>query len=136
MPRAALSHTADTGVEATASSLTGLIGELAAGMFELMAEVDPCPAEPRFTARVEASTNEDLVVDCLSQLLYMSEIEGMHFCRFEIEEAGESSVHVSVAGVPTADVELTGPSIKAVTYHQLEVSERDDGWYGRVYLDV
>lgn len=136
MPRNPLAHTADAGVEATAPTLTDLIGELAAGMFELMASVDPCPTEPRFTITVEASTNEALVVDCLSELLYLSEVKDTHFCRFEVLEAGESSVHMRMAGVPTPKIELTGPSIKAVTYHQLEVSERDDGWYGRVYLDV
>ena len=36
-----LSHTADTGIEVTADSLADLIGELCAGMFGLMASVEP-----------------------------------------------------------------------------------------------
>jgi SHS2 domain-containing protein len=38
--------------------------------------------------------------------------------------------------VPTKDVELTGPPIKAVTYHQLQVAETDEGWSATVYFDV
>lgn len=136
MSRTPLSHTADTGIEATASSLTGLIRELALGMFELMGVIEPCQDEIALGTIVTADTNEDLVVDCLSELLFLSETEDVHFCRFEVEESGESTVQIRMTGVPTAEVELTGPSVKAVTYHELEISERDDGWYGRVYFDV
>ncbi len=136
MSRTPLSHTADTGIEATASSLTGLIRELALGMFELMAVVEPCPDEIALGTTVTAITNEDLVVDCLSELLFLSETEDVHFCRFEVEESGESTVQIRMAGVPTSGVELTGPPIKAVTYHDMEITERDDGWYGRIYFDV
>lgn len=136
MSRTPLSHTADTGIEATASSLTELIRELALGMFELMAVIEPCPDEIALGTTVTAGTNEDLVVDCLSELLFLSETEDVHFCRFEVEESGESTVEMRMAGVPTSGVELTGPPIKAVTYHDMEIAERDDGWYGRVYFDV
>ncbi len=136
MPWSPLPHTADTGIEATAPGLTGLIAELASGMFELMAVVDPCPDSTVLATTVSASTDEDLVVDCLSEILFLSETEDLHFCRFDVEEAGESTVDVRMHGVPTPEIEATGPPIKAVTYHQLEVAEREDGWYGRVYFDV
>lgn len=136
MSRTPLSHTADTGIEATASSLTGLIRQLALGMFELMAVIEPCPDDIALGTTVTASTNEDLVVDCLSELLFLSETEDVHFCRVEVEESGESTVQMSMGGVPISDVELTGPPIKAVTYYDMEIAERDDSWYGRVYFDV
>lgn len=41
MPYKVLSHTADTGIEATAPSISALIDELATGMFELMTTVAP-----------------------------------------------------------------------------------------------
>lgn len=131
-----LDHTADTGVEAAGDTLAQLTAHLATGMFELMATVD-CPAAGTMvTTDVEASTREDLVVDTLSELLYLSETEDLHLCRFEVSGAGEDSLHVRAVGVPIAGVEPTGPSIKAVTYHQLEITETPDGWTGRVYFDV
>jgi len=136
MSRTPLSHTADTGIEATASSLTELIRELALGMFELMAVIEPCPDEVALGTTVTANTNEDLVVDCLSELLFLAETEDIHFCHFEVEESGESTVQMRMAGVPISEVELTGPPIKAVTYYDMEITERERGWYGRVYFDV
>lgn len=136
MPHTTLSHTADTGIEATAPTLIALVGELAAGMFELMAPIDPCPGDAEVTATVEASTVDDLVVDSLSELLYLAEAGDLHLCRFEVEAEGESTLRIRAGGAPTPNAEPTGPPIKAVTYHQLEVSQSDDGWYGRVYFDV
>jgi len=136
MPHSTLEHTADTGLEACADSLAQLIEELALGMFELMAALEPCPDDLTVEAVVEVSSKEDLVVDALSELLYLSETEGAHFCRFEVAPAGDFAVEIRAKGVPTEDAELTGPPIKAVTYHQLQVSETDEGWSATVYFDV
>lgn len=134
MSHRVLSHTADTGIEATAPSLAELIGELAKGMFSLIAVPERAAARWH-TAGVEAATPEDLVVDLLSELLWLSEVEDVVFSDFRVE-ADHRAATVEAGGVPVADVAATGPPIKAVTYHQLVVEPRGDGWYGRVYFDV
>jgi SHS2 domain-containing protein len=136
MAHTTLSHTADTGIEATAPTLHALIEELALGMFGLMAPVDSCPAGTEVDTTITASTIEDLVVDALSDLLYLAETGDLHFCRFEVAGNGKTTVRIRASGVPLVDIDASGPPIKAVTYHQLEVSERDEGWYARVYFDV
>lgn len=136
LPYTVLSHTADTGIEATADTLPGLLRDLAAGMFGLMARLEPCPSTYLIQVDVESASYEDLVVDVLSELLYHSEIEDLFLCRFEVEATGPTRVRVRARGVANAGVELHGPPIKAVTYHDVAVSETDEGWYGRVYFDV
>ena len=136
MPYEILSHTADTGIEATGAGLAELIDELAKGMFALIATVDPCPAPRRIDVEVSAATPEDLVVDLLSDLLYESEIEDVMPCDFSTTMLGATHARVTAGGAPLSDVETTGPPIKAVTYHDLTVEERDDHWFGRVYFDV
>jgi SHS2 domain-containing protein len=132
-----LSHTADTGIEATADSLAGLIAVLAVGMYRLMAGTEPFPARRWIELRVESATIEDLVVDTLSELLYHSETEDLVFCDVRVDlEPGGSTANVEAGGVPTDAIEPAGPPIKAVTYHDLAVERRADGWYGRVYFDV
>jgi SHS2 domain-containing protein len=44
-------------------------------MFELMADAEPCPPVRLVEAKVEATTSEALVVDVLSEFLYLSETE-------------------------------------------------------------
>lgn len=136
MPYTVLSHTADTGIEATAGSLTDLIEELAAGMFGLVADLEPCPADYVIRASVEAPSTEDLVVDVLAELVYRSEVENLFLCEFEVQATSATAVEVVAGGVEAQSVELLGPPIKAVTYHGLMVDQNNDGWYGRVYFDV
>lgn len=135
MPRSALDHTADTGIEANAPTLAALLEELAAGMFELMAPLEPCPAGSIVETTVAADSAEELVVDALSDLLYLAEIGDLHLCRFDVEVSG-LEVRIRAEGMAIAKVKATGPPIKAVTYHRLEATESEEGWYGRVYFDV
>ncbi len=136
MPYTVLAHTADTGIEATAPTFPELLCELATGMFALMGSPEPCSGDHLIEVGVESADYEDLVVDVLSELLYHSEVKDLFLCWFEMRATGPGAVHISAGGVATAGVELTGPPIKAVTYHDVAVRETDDGWYGRVYFDV
>jgi SHS2 domain-containing protein len=137
MPHNVLPHTADTGLEATASSLAALIAELAAGMFGLIAEVRPDRVHRWVDIAVQSATPEDLAVDVLSTLLWHSEVDDIHFSSFEVRQGPDPlEVTVRAGGAPASEAEATGPPIKAITYHGLVVEKREGGWYGRVYFDV
>lgn len=131
-----LSHTADTGIEATAGTFTMLVEALAAGMFDLMSHIDPCPGEREATVEVEADTPEDLVVDALSELLFRSEVDDIMFCEFSAAYSGPTALTITARGADARGLSLGGPPIKAVTYHDLVVRSDDGTWYGRVYFDV
>lgn len=136
MPFQVLSHTADTGIEATSDTLPGLLAALATGMFEFMEPVPPgTPGEP-VTVEVESASLEDLVVDLLSELLFVSESEDAMLTRFEVELPSPTNARVTTTAVPIDRSGMVGAPIKAVTYHDLTIEERDGGWYGRVYFDV
>jgi SHS2 domain-containing protein len=136
VPYKVLSHTADTGIEARAGTLVDLIADLATGMFALMAEADPRSAKHEIEIEVGGPTPEDLVVEVLSDLLYQSEVEDLLLCDFDVGPVGERRMRVKARGVPLSDVEIAGPPIKAVTYHDIKVTEIAGDWYGRVYFDV
>lgn len=131
-----LDHTADTGISATAKTLEELIEVMAGGMFSLMAVVSPCPADSTVEFEVSASVVEELLYECLSELLYLSEVEDLMFCDFRIRPAPDQSFSVWASGVPVDQIELTGPPIKAVTYHDIEVRQSGTEWVGKVYFDV
>jgi SHS2 domain-containing protein len=137
VPFTVLSHTADTGIEATAASLAGLVGELAAGMFSLVAQPDPCLPDQRLEFEITAPSPQELVVDVLAELLYQAEVTDVVPCEVAVESGIRPlDVIVRAGAVSSGSVDLVGPPIKAVTYHDLVVRESEDGWYGRVYLDV
>ena len=136
MPYTVIAHTADTGIEATAASFPELLSELARGMFELMGSFPAGAPEHVVSFDVASTSLPELVVDALADLLYQSEVEDLFFGRFEVHAIGPTAVRITAAGIGNSAVELTGPPIKAVTYHALTVAETDSGWFGRVYFDV
>ena len=100
-------------------------------MFDL-SEVETTRSAELF---VEGTTPEDLVVNVLSDLLAESEIRSVAFSSFAVSVDQDGAV-VGAAGSDSIGLTLKGPPVKAVTYHDLEVTRDARGWYGRVVLDV
>ena len=130
-----LAHTADTGIEVEGETLEDLLVNAAHGMFALMYEpVEASPVAIDFAVSEEGL--EELFVQWLSELLFLSESREVAFNRFEVHELSEQRVVGEASGIPYASARLIGPPIKAVTYHQLELGETADGWRARVIFDV
>ena len=138
MTRSTVSHTADAGLEARSPTFSGLIGELAAGMFELMAPLESRRRSMTVRVDVSADSPEQLAVDLLSELLHRSEADDCFLFSFRVlvDQGPPLRLEVEADGAPADQVELSGAPIKAVTYHDLVVREEDDGWFARVYFDV
>ena len=108
---------------------------MATVMFELVdAQPDPhAPGEWRDVS-VDSFDPESLMVDWLGELLYLYETTDRVIAAAEVTDW--SPTHL------TARVELRPSSaapamhIKAVTYHQLQVTEEEDGWMAQVYFDI
>lgn len=131
-----LSHTADTGIEAEAESFAELIEVLATGMFEIMGAIGRVEPTSETTVEVSRSTPEETLVDSLSELLFHSEVEDVHYCSFSVDELDDDRIIIRARGLPIGEVEPTGPPIKAVTYHDVSARETNGRWFGRVYFDV
>ena len=85
---------------------------------------------------VAAATLEELLVDWLSTLLFEAETRDLAFCRFEIETIAVDRLKGRASGIPSAELELRGAPIKAVTYHDLAIEELTEGCSARVVFDV
>lgn len=130
------SHTADTGIEAEAPTLADIYATCAYGMFDLMVELEGLTAVDEVVVRAAAGEPSQVLVDLLSELLATSEIDGVVFCTFATRTGTETEVEIVAGAVPVAEVELRGPPIKAVTYHDLTVAPTATGWFARVLFDV
>ena len=130
--------TADIAIRARGSTLGLLFANAAWGMFDIIC--DSATVEPALVWDMEAQAEdlESLMVDLLTDMLVLFELDGMLV----------SSVEADVATVGAgwrARVKVRGDrhdatkhdilhDIKAVTYHTLEVRP-DEGW-ARVLFDI
>ena len=139
-------HTADVAVEATAPTLSGLFEALAEGFTAASCDAVPADGE-RFEMRVTAESREALLFDYLDQLVYERDVRGVlpvdHECVVDagsvdgedaVPEPDAWTVRASARGVPLDRV--AAREIKAVTYSEMALEEREDGWYGYVVFDV
>ena len=132
-----MEHTADVGVVATGETLAEAMSWLARGMFSVVADLEAVEPLESIEVSVRSTGAEDLAVDWLNELLYRHEAEAFLPMRFDVT-VDESGTHLTALCTgERVDAERHGmlTSVKAATYHGLEVS-RNDGWRIQVVLDV
>lgn len=132
-----IEHTADIGIAVEAKTVEELFASIACAMFDLM--VDLSEVQPAQKAEVSlcADSLEELLVAWLNELIFRAEVSGMFFSKFEVESVGETFLVASAWGEPyRQDKHSIDQTVKAATYHELEVSQSDGSWSARVIFDV
>lgn len=122
-----IDHTADIGLEATGESLDKAFENAAVGMFAILSGSSEIHPEQEMEIRVEAEDIEGLLVEFLSELLYLYEVEGMLFSKFMVrihEKNRKLYLDAKVWGESYNPEKHNYPTeIKAVTYHMLKVEK-------------
>jgi SHS2 domain-containing protein len=127
-----LPHTADWQMRVWATSLPGLFAEAARGM-NALAGIKPSPgARVRREFEAEAADAESLLVAFLSELVWAAEQEQLIFDTFKIV-LKDSKLKVRMSGEHILSV---NKSIKAVTYHNLQIRKTGDGFQVEIVFDV
>jgi SHS2 domain-containing protein len=137
-PYRIIDHTADIGIEADGDSLEQAFEHVALGMFETISDGSEVEILTTVSVKAEAEDLEELLVNYLTELLYLYDVEGVLFGEFEVEifELGGS---YELEGEARGEMFIVGKhnypiEIKAVTYHMLEVKETPP--YVRVIFDL
>jgi len=127
-----ISHTADWELEVWAPNLSALLEQAARGMYALSGVQLKEGERQTISLELDAIDSESLLVSFLSELLYLSEHEGLAVDRYELTIDG-NSLHAELDVVPLEGLEK---EIKAVTYHNLKIQPSERGLEVRVVFDV
>jgi len=115
-------------------------GEVFAAMgkalFAAMIDIDKVRPLVERKIELSAETLEDLLVDFLNELLILKDAEGLAFSRFDIQVFPGWKVVGSVWGEKIRREHNPRSDVKAVSYHMLEVGEREGRKYAQVVLDL
>jgi SHS2 domain-containing protein len=129
-------HTGDIGIEVTAPSRIELFRRTALALASLLVEEGSIATAKEHELTVQAATDADLMHDLLSALLCLFTIESFIWCEVAVSEIADG-LRVVVRGEDFDAYRHTlRGEIKAVTYHQLSVTESADGWNARIIFDV
>jgi len=135
-----LEHTADLGIEASADSLEELFAECLRAQTDCLTRLDRVAEKESRELQLAASDLPDLLVDFLSEAIYLHETQGLVLAGAKLK-VWESDGVWALSGVVTGEeFELSRHGLKtllkAVTYHQLSVHRRGDKWVARVIFDI
>jgi len=132
-----LEHTADVGVLARGRTLADAFAHAAEGMFSIMVNLDGLLETEQRSIAVAARDWPGLLVAWLSELLYYSDVDGLLFKRFEMQDFRPYALRAVAFGEPVdRQRHELGPGVKAITRHILEIDEGPEGWRVQVLLDI
>ena len=140
-----LPHTADIKIRAYGKSKQELFRNALIGMFQAIHPiVSGCSIEndrvicstlpERHDINIEACDTESLLVDFLSEALYLSDVHNEAYLDAVIRECTDTHISATLCGVHVTGFEVV--EIKAVTYHELVTKKHNDIWQADVVFDI
>ena len=132
-----LDHTADLRLRVVGADLADLFKNAGLALFDLIVEGPAAGCADETELHVTGQDAADLLVNFLRELLYrwtgeekvVTVIQVTHICDTSI------SARIATADYVAQRQEIVH-EIKAVTYHQIDVSRTKAGWQATVVLDI
>jgi len=132
-----IEHPADVGFIAFGGTLSELLENAALAMMTLGCDLEAIEEHEQRTIKASGADNESLLFDWLAEILAVADAEGLALRRAEVTRVVEGQAQGVVYGEKFDKARhRAGTYIKAVTYHELRVERTEQGWKGRIYLDV
>ena len=127
-----LEHTADWAFRAYGRDRIELYENAAYALFALEGAPDSQGGVTR-TVTVHGVDYEALLVNWLSELLYLQETEHETYSHFKVENLTPTELAARIQGAPSGPL---NKFIKAITYHELKIEQTPEGWQATVVVDV
>ena len=118
-----IDHTADILIRTKGNDLNNAFENAGFALFDTMC--DAASVKPLTTKKIKCAANdiEQLLVDWLSELLFICDVDDMLFSVFEVQIYG-TKLEARIKGERIdPDRHHLKTDIKAITYHMLEVDE-------------
>ena len=132
-----LDHTADIGIIVYGEDLKALFENAGKAFFHLITDLRKVRRRIERKIIIEGESLDRLMVDWLSELLYLHDVESLLFKEFKIESVGEDGLKAIAKGEPFQEgVHVIKTEVKAVTYHRIEVRQEKGRWRAQVIFDL
>ena len=132
-----LDHTADIGIIVYGENLKALFENAGKAFFHLITDLRKVRGRIERKISIEGESLDRLMVDWLSELLYLHDVENLLFKEFEVESVGKDGLKAIAKGEPFQEgIHAIKTEVKAVTYHRIEVRQEKGRWRAQVIFDL
>jgi len=129
-----LPHTADVRMLVFGNSFKDLFSNALLGMEEVMGPIKTNKETNWRKFKIESLDSIALLIDFLSEILYLTQTNKEIYNQLEIKELKENSIEGRVKGIK---VEGFFKDVKGVTYHEAYVQQKsDDKWEAMIIFDL
>jgi len=130
-----ISHTADVKIHARAPTLEELFSETFKALIKVMYGTTS-KGEIQREVRIESSDIESLLIDFLSEVLFISEVESLVFSEVSLRINGLSLI-AELKGEPFDPARHSGGSeVKGISYSGLAITHDANGYMLDIIFDV
>ena len=132
-----IEHTADVGIKAYGKSISEAFENAAKAMFGIITDNSEIESVGQYDITLEAQDLQQLLVDWLSDLLFLNTSKNLVFGFFKVEiDEKKRRLSANVFGEKyDISKHKMGIEIKAVTYHMLEVRNKRP-YHVQVLFDI
>jgi SHS2 domain-containing protein len=136
-PYEILEHTADIRIRIKGKDLADLFQNAGLALFEISSRRQYVKDKKHvnLNLRVEAQTQDELLVNWLNELIFQAATKGLIFHNLKISKLTQSSLEAKATGSSSENYKIL-TEIKAATYHELKLEQVKEGWQAEVILDV
>ncbi|MDD5146340.1 MAG: archease [Candidatus Pacebacteria bacterium] len=130
-----LPHTADYKVKVFGNTKEELFSNAVLAMYDgLKPRLSPGNERIKKSISLNSADSSALLADFLSEVLYLMQVHKEVYNELRFLSLIDSQLAVKLTG---QKVEGFGEDIKAVTYHDLDVHQRNDGsWEAMILFDI
>ncbi len=140
-----LSHTADIKIRVYGKTLEDLFRHALIGMFQIVRPIAPdcrvegdrvvCESLPeQHEVKVAAIDRDALLVDFLSEALYLSDVHNEAYFDVKIHKLDNQNISATLYGTKITGFEVV--ELKAVTHHDLRIEQVNDEWRASIVFDI
>lgn len=132
-----IDHTADTGIDVFGETLPDVFTNAAFALFDIITDLSCVEGKVEYKVKISGIDREQLLVNWLSELLYLYDVKNLLFKDFTITSITDNHLEASIRGeVFTEGKHVIKTGMKAVTYHGLSIVQKDCRWKARVIFDL
>jgi len=130
-------HTADIGLRIKGSSLQELFKNAGLAIFQVSSRRQYVKDKKHtdIIIRQKSDSLDELFINWLNELLSISSAKGLIFHNIKVKKLENNNLEALITGSSIENYRVN-TEIKAATYHQLKIEEKNGEYIAEVILDV
>jgi SHS2 domain-containing protein len=132
-----IDHTADIGIDVFGDTLQDLFSNAGFALFDIITDLSTVECKVKHSLNIVGVDKEQLLVNWLSELLFLHDVKNLLFKNFCVNQLSDYQLSADVSGeVFDEKRHIIKTEVKAVTYHNLSIIQKDQQWKARIIFDL